>query len=352
MPELVTDLLSQLSDVQQRLNKALQDEYYCDDLSLPPDAFGWDAARIRAYYENGGEEVEVVDTIAPPPSPRAPGRAVILCLGDATTELASHALNADMVKHEKSPPLANEMLVAHDPAAAPIVEAGPGWLLLLSRDYAWRACADVINRGLSGTTTRLAIADADAILAALPASRPEDVVAVTLSFGIADCAVGIPAAEHEANLITLLATYAKALPNAKLIVMSPNPAVDARWREHMSKHGLDGSKLGLGQLKAYAASSASAVKKAGLSDRVSLVDVYHGMMQRLMQFNDALGPTGAHLSAKGNHLVYRMLKEHLSDELKIGPRTLPVWRPPSYAAAYPKDVDGIDAKVAKAGRKK
>ena len=59
MPELVTDLLSQLSDLQQRLNKALQDEYYCDDLSLPPDAFGWDGARVRAYYhENGGEEVE------------------------------------------------------------------------------------------------------------------------------------------------------------------------------------------------------------------------------------------------------------------------------------------------------
>ena len=59
MPALVSDLLSQLSDLQQRLNKALQDEYYCDDLSLPPEAFGWDGARMRAYYENGGEEVEV-----------------------------------------------------------------------------------------------------------------------------------------------------------------------------------------------------------------------------------------------------------------------------------------------------
>jgi hypothetical protein len=66
--------------------------------------------------------------------------------------------------------------------------------------------------------------------------------------------------------------------------------------------------------------------------------------------SDALGPDGAHLSAKGNNVVYRYLKEHLSDELRIGPRTLPPHRPPAHTAAYPDGCDGCDGKLAKKRR--
>ena len=74
-----------------------------------------------------------------------------------------------------------------------------------------------------------------------------------------------------------------------------------------------------------------------------------------MQFNDALGPSGRHLSQKGNNFVYRMVKEHLADELGLGPRTLPSSRPPAHEAAYPPDQGGWvddDAKLKKGGAKK
>jgi hypothetical protein len=279
----VQALLQELADVQQRLVKSLQDEYYCDDLSLPAEAFGWDESRIRSFYENGGEE-----TAAPPAAalPRDPGRPVLLCLGDASTEFASHALNPDMVKHEKSPPIVSDVLQVEGPSV-PVVEAGPGWLTLLSRDYAWRATADVVNRGLSGMTTRLALSDVPSMLAALPASRPEDVFAVTLSFGAADCASGVPPDEYGTNLGQLVALLAAALPNAKLLVMTPPVVVSERWRDHAAKHGAAeaSTKLGLQQLKPYVASATQVVKRAQAAGAaVSLVDVFNQMMTRLMQF--------------------------------------------------------------------
>ena len=69
----------------------------------------------------------------------------------------------------------------------------------------------------------------------------------------------------------------------------------------------------------------------------------------LLQFNDALGPTGRHLSQKGNNFCYRMLKEHLSDDLKIGPRSLKPHRPAAHVAAYPDGTDN-DAKLRKKSR--
>ena len=62
-----------------------------------------------------------------------------------------------------------------------------------------------------------------------------------------------------------------------------------------------------------------------------------------------IGPTGRHLSQKGNNFCYRMLKEHLSDELKIGPRALEARRPAAHVAAYPEGTDH-DAKLKKMAR--
>ena len=65
----------------------------------------------------------------------------------------------------------------------------------------------------------------------------------------------------------------------------------------------------------------------------------------------ALGPDGLHLSPKGNNFVYRMLKEHLADELRIGPRVLPMHRLPAHVAAYPDGCDG-DGKLKNASSKR
>ena len=164
----VSDIVAELAGVRARLVRALQEEYFCDDLELPPTASGWGEEEMRAFYESGGIE----GGEAPPSPARLPGRKAIVCLGDATTEFASHALTAAAVRHEKSPPLASEVLVNAGPAA-PVSEQGPGWLALLRRDYDWRGTADVVNRGLSGTTSRMALADLETTLASLPVASPQ-----------------------------------------------------------------------------------------------------------------------------------------------------------------------------------
>ena len=52
----VDSLTMQLRELQAKLVKALQEEYFCEDLEPPPAAFGWDADALRKYFEDGGVE--------------------------------------------------------------------------------------------------------------------------------------------------------------------------------------------------------------------------------------------------------------------------------------------------------
>ena len=211
----VSQLAAELSALQRKLVEALQAEYFTDDLELPKEAFGWDESRLRDFFEAGGE----VDGSPPPVVDRSPGRPSFVCLGDGVVELASHSLTAESVKHEKSPPLASELLVSDGPAA-PILEQGPGWLGLLARDYAWRATADVVNRGHSGYTSRLALADLPELIARLPVSRSDDVCAVLLQFGCADASAEgdahVPADEYEAPPLRFKLRLAALAPNGSV----------------------------------------------------------------------------------------------------------------------------------------
>jgi lysophospholipase L1-like esterase len=347
----VADALLELAAAQRKLVALLQAEYYCDDLELPDSAFGWDEQRIRAYYEAGGNVHEPQEEVMPVP-PRAPSgaaaRPAIVCFGDGCVQLASHMLTAESVKHEKAPPLVSELLASEGPAM-PIAEQGPGWLALLARDYAWRGCADVVNRGLSGYTTRMFLADLPATLASLPA----DVLVVVLQFGSADLSaegpLHVPVGEFATNLEAIVSGFRSALPAAKIVVMTPPAVVDSKWVEtKRASGGPPGPlSLSLSGLKPYVTAAIKVAKAQGSG--CSLVDLHSGMMSRLMQFNDALGPTGRHLSQKGNNFCYRMLKEHLSDDLKIGPRSLTPHRPAAHVAAYPDGTDN-DAKLRKKPR--
>ena len=72
-----------------------------------------------------------------------PGHPIILCLGDATTQLGSHIMNfptadVDSAKHKASlsvmtDPVASEFL-RKTKTDVPGVEHGPGWVALLARD--------------------------------------------------------------------------------------------------------------------------------------------------------------------------------------------------------------------------
>ena len=357
MPD-VGELVSRLASLQADLVAALQQEYFCDDVEPPPVAFGWNEQQLRHFFETGGGAEEPSSELQPvglqesvgssklqPVVPqqsveRLPGRPAILLLGDAVTAFAHHSLTADAVKNEKSPPLAGELLREEGPAEA-VVEAGPGWGSLLARDYQWRCAADVINRGLSGNTTRLQRSDLPALLASLPVSQLTDVVAVTLGFGGTDSAAGaqhVSPAEFADNLRWILEQLSVALvgriggrtravsctwpcswpirdalpltahcppsqPNAQLIVMTPPPVIDTKWSDTAGRLGLSGGgqSRGLQKLKPFVEAAAKVCKaavSAGLS--CSLLDVYRDTMSRLMQFNDALAATGIHLSSKGN----------------------------------------------------
>ena len=343
----VADALLELAAAQRKLVALLQAEYYCDDLELPDSAFGWDEQRIRAYYEAGGNVHEPQEEVMPVP-PRAPSgaaaRPAIVCFGDGCVQLASHMLTAESVKHEKAPPLVSELLASEGPAM-PIAEQGPGWLALLARDYAWRGCADVVNRGLSGCTTRMFLADLPATLASLPA----DVLVVVLQFGSADLSaegpLHVPVGEFATNLESIVSGFRSGLPAAKIVAMTPPAVVDSKWVE--TKRASGGPPGPVSGLKPYVTAAIKVAKAQGSG--CSLVDLHSGMMSRLMQFNDALGPTGRHLSQKGNNFCYRMLKEHLSDDLKIGPRSLTPHRPAAHVAAYPDGTDN-DAKLRKKPR--
>ena len=226
----------------------------------------------------------------PPPAPHAPPaaaaaaaaavRPTIVCFGDGCVELASHMLTAEAVKHEKSPPVVSELLASEGPAMA-IAETGPGWLPLLARDYAWRGCADVVNRGLSGCTTRMFLADLPATLASLPA----DVLVVLLQFGSADLSaegsLHVPVGEFATNLEAIVSGFRSALPAAKIIVMTPPAVVDAKWVETKRVSGGPPGPLSLGGLKPYAAAASKVAKAQGSG--CSLVDLQSGMMSRLMQ---------------------------------------------------------------------
>ena len=144
-------------------------------------------------------------------------------------------LTLEDVKHQKSPPIVSELL-AGEGSALPIAEQGPGWLALLARDYAWRATADVINRGASGNTTRIVRADLGELLAALPVSRSADVRHVLVWLGATDCAAGqahVAVPEFAENLGAIVDVLKRALPDAGITLLTPPlPGEDVPAPQH------------------------------------------------------------------------------------------------------------------------
>mmetsp|Transcript_2453 Transcript_2453/g.8516 ORF Transcript_2453/g.8516 Transcript_2453/m.8516 type:complete len:425 (+) Transcript_2453:56-1330(+) len=50
----VEETLKQIQALQASLVAQLQGEYFCDDVEPPPGALGWEAGRLREYFEAGG----------------------------------------------------------------------------------------------------------------------------------------------------------------------------------------------------------------------------------------------------------------------------------------------------------
>ena len=128
----VSDLIEKLASTQAALVKALQEEYFCDDVVPPQSAFGWDAEALRAYFESGGETLPSNGSggngaaakpaaAAAPPPPRelgppdtvASGRPIFLALGDSLTEFGQHV--CDPTWDKKAPFAKSELQRRLDP---------------------------------------------------------------------------------------------------------------------------------------------------------------------------------------------------------------------------------------------
>jgi lysophospholipase L1-like esterase len=368
----VAELVQTLAATQKQLVKALQDEYFCDDVAPPAEAFGWSEADLRAYMESGGEsappsslsQADVSDPTPPAPAPAPPpppplpalaappmegedcfkGRPIILCLGDATTEFGSHVINlpsADLgsSKHKASlsvvvEPVATEFLRGTE-TDNPGVEHGPGWLTLLSRDYAWRTTADVINRGYSGYNSAMLRADLPAILGPL---RRQDVRAVTLFIGANDCvaegeSTHVSLAEYRANMAAILEALSAALPNAKVIVIGPAPLDEGQWKETATKLTA-GRKKGAERSAARHAEYSKAAGEVAAAAKAPFIDLVYKlkyeMANAMMELQNP-HRDGLHLTKAVNIFLYRNLKT------KVGECAAPPSTPRNLAAQHTQE---------------
>ena len=176
-----------LQSLQKQLIDELCDEYHCDDISPPPECFGWDEERLRGYFESGGHEPTPVAT-GTAPAPGEYEKPCLLCIGDSITELGCMLGGGSM------------------PPGSILEQHGPGWTALLARDYGISRSLDVINRGFGGYTTKWILADLKAGLLSLP-KAPK---AITVMLGSNDHVkssdpLHVPPEEYGLNLRKIVA---------------------------------------------------------------------------------------------------------------------------------------------------
>jgi hypothetical protein len=51
------DKFARLRELQRELVEELQREYFCEDVAVPTNAFGWSKDKIQAFFESGGAEL-------------------------------------------------------------------------------------------------------------------------------------------------------------------------------------------------------------------------------------------------------------------------------------------------------
>jgi lysophospholipase L1-like esterase len=391
MSDIVRSLVHKLEETQRLLVKILQEEYFCDDIEPPARAFGWSESDIRSFMESGGEvtpdaapaaappvEVQPMESSAPAPEPTpamlaplpplAPladigsddgysGRPIILCLGDAATEFGSHVVNqptADVggARHTLSAaldPVATEFLRGTE-TDNPGVEHGPGWITLLARDFAWRTAADVINRGYSGYNSAMLRADLPSILGPL---RRQDICCVTLMLGANDCVADgerthVPLASFRENVEEILSQLRRDLPNAKVILVSPAPLDEPKWRE-TAKRLTGGRKNGAERSASRHAEYSKAISETAAKSGAKFLDLQYKLKYEfanaMMELQNP-AHDGLHLTRAVNIFLYRQLK-NLMDDCGISASRMPRHWPPSLKHAYGSTLADDDGRMKK-----
>lgn len=307
-----------LQSLQKQLIDELCDEYHCDDISPPPECFGWDEDRLRRYFESGGHEPTPVATNTAP----APGeyeKSCLLCIGDSITELGCMLGGGSM------------------PPGSILEQHGPGWTALLARDYGISRSLDVINRGFGGYTTRWILADLKAGLLSLP-KAPK---AITVMLGSNDHVkssdpLHVPPEEYGLNLRKIVALLRDRYPCATVLLCTPPPCDGTQVYTYFTK----ATKMqanGSGRGEERIAPMVEAVKEVARASGARLLDV-HGKLKGVGDTWRALFYDGLHFNGEGNQAMYRIVREEL-EAIGLEPDKLPMHRPSMLGRAYPQVYD-------------
>ncbi|KAG8468344.1 hypothetical protein KFE25_013427 [Diacronema lutheri] len=192
--------------------------------------------------------------------------------------------------------------------------APDGWVARLG--WAYSRKADVVNRGLSGYTSRLVRAILAELLAPLGPLPCERTAAVTLMLGSNDATEPggfqhVPPDEFLAHMVAILRALRAAFPAATLLVLSPPPVDGAAWDAHCRRaYGAGGDGRSLELAREYGALA----HRAAVATGCLFVDVLSSMIGPRADAHFAhLLSDGLHLSAAGHAHVYNLTQLALRD---------------------------------------
>lgn len=317
---------------------ALQAETFCDDVVPPSEAFGWNADRLRDFFEGGGSAkpeasylkgtsevppalATVVASKSLPSSPNTAARPVILLLGDSHTDLGAR-LNED---------------------------DGPGWVALLTRDYQANRQCDVLNRGFSGWNSRWLLSELGKLLSTLPSPAAESTIAVTLLLGSNDHANAnsgqhVPLAEYESSMRQIVRQTKQAVPRAQVFVITAPATDEKQWDAYCRRTF---NTPGNGRSVEACLPYVEAARRVAQEEGCVLVDLYREMLST-PDYTRFL-TDGLHLNAAGNALLHRIVTAALVEQ-GLGADAIPSHLPHFLHHAFPKmfDRDGISLITRKA----
>jgi len=192
--------------------------------------------------------------------------------------------------------------------------------------------ADVMNRGFAGYTSRMAAAMLDVIQHDAPSL-------LIVFYGTNDAAMDghvqhVPIAEYKSNLERIVTWARHANPQMDLLLVTPPPVYDRRYREHcISKGAAD-----LVRDNARARTYAEACKDVGRRMSVATLDLWTALGgeweddERAPFFTD-----GLHFTKQGNHAVFREVSGIIASSFKH-------WNPSTMRRQMPlwNDVDAVE----------
>ena len=164
---------------------------------------------------------------------------------------------------------------------------------------------DVLNRGFSGYTTDLA----DRLAFEWAFNSDQQPLFVTVFFGANDAALPfsvqhVPVERYRDNLTTIVRRLKSKWPNLTILLISPPPVDDEKWRRNCAN-------MISNRLKENTRLYRNAAADVAQDEKTIFVDLFDGRfddMARLL--ND-----GLHLTEAGNEVLFRAVLEKLPDQV-------------------------------------